>query len=363
MYMPKNKLHQFSCPLFKTILLTTLLASTWMGLATAQGGPGPANVAITEIQTGMLAPTVAYQGTIYFKEVSQLATEVDGQVKEVLFEQGDRVAKGIPMVRLDGEILSKNLESAKASLRQRQTQFNQEQVRLERARELLADEVTTPQEYDDIRFNLEALDHAISVARAETERLALELDRKVIRAPFDGVVVERQTEPGEWKSKGETIAVFALDMVHDVMVNIPESQLNWVQPGELVNVTLNDRAIPGEIIGIMPRGDVISRTFPVKIRVMNETGLLEGMSTTVQLPSGLMQEALLVPRDAVMLRDGRSVVFTVNDNTTATLHQIEILGYSGRDVGVHANGLQAGMSVIIKGHERLRPGQEVTIID
>ena len=362
MYIPKNNFRQWFYPIFKMIFLTSLLVATTMEIATAQGGPGPANVAITEIKTGMLAPTIAYQGTIYFKEVSQLATEVEGQVVEVLFEQGDRVARGMPMVRLDAEILSKNLEVARASLRQRQTQYNQEQVRLERARVLLEDEITTPQEFDDIRFNLEALEHAISAARAETDRLALEVNRKVIRAPFDGVVVERRTEPGEWKSKGETIAVFALDNVHDVIINIPESQLNWIQAGETVNITLNNKSIPGEIIGIMPRGDVVSRTFPVRIRITDESGLLEGMSTTVQLPSGQMQEALLVPRDAVMLRDGRSIVFTVNDST-ATLHEIEVLGYSGRDVGIHANGLQAGMAVIVKGHERLRPGQEVTIID
>jgi len=317
---------------------------------------------VTEIDYGELAPSRSYQGTVYFKEVSQLATEVEGRVLEVLFEEGDHIAAGSLLLRLDGEILSKSLASARASVRQRQTQFNQEEVRLERARLLLADEVTTPQEFDDIRFNLEALEHSIAVAQAEVERLSLELARKEIRAPFDGVVVERLTEEGEWKSTGATVAVFARDHVYDVVANVPEAYIGWINAGDEALITINDELIDGEIVGVMPRGDVVSRTFPVRVRISGEYNLREGMSATVQLPSGQVREAILAPRDAVLLREGQQVLFTVADGQ-ARLHEVEVLGYAENRIGVASPSLDVGMPVIVRGHERLRPGQEVRVAE
>jgi RND family efflux transporter MFP subunit len=330
-------------------------------VALAQGPP-PAKVAVAGIAAGTLAPAKGFKGTVYFKEVSELATEVAGMVVEVLFEDGDHITQGTPMVRLDHGLLSAELASRQALHEQAQAELALEQSRLDRAKELLADEVTTPQEYDNLRFTVEASRHRVTAALADSHRIALEIEKKTIVAPFDGVVVHRQTEVGEWKDEGDTVAVFARDDVHDIVVNVPEQHLPWMVSGAPIEVTIFDRALRGEIVAGAPRGDSATRTFPIKVRVTEEDWLLEGMSAEVMLPVGEVQEALLVPRDAVLVVGQEKVLFTVDDGA-ARRHVVEILGYvDGGQAGIAPGALPAGAQVVVKGQERLREGQPVLVL-
>jgi multidrug efflux pump subunit AcrA (membrane-fusion protein) len=117
----------------------------------------------------------------------------------------------------------------------------------------------------------------------------------------------------------------------------------------------------GRVVTVIPRGDVATRTFPVKIRVTGEEGLMEGMSAQVTLPVGQKQECLLVPRDAVMLSRGRPEVVVVSEGTARRL-PVTVLGYTGEHAGIEVDGVRAGMQVIVKGHERVREGQPVEIV-
>lgn len=324
-------------------------------------GPPPAKVALGEITQGVLAPTTVHSGTVYFKEVSEVATEVGGKIIEVLFEEGQHLSAGDPMTRQDDVLLRSELLAARATAEQNQALLEQETVRLERAKLLMADEVTTPQEFDDIRFTVESLRHRLDASRATITRLEEELAKKTTRAPFDGVVLSRETELGEWKRDGEVIAVFARNDVHDVIINLPESQLPHINVGTQVEVVVRSQSFPGEVVAIIPRGDVNTRTFPVKIRVEDQNWLLEAMSAEVRVPQGEPVETMMVPRDAVLTTDKGSVVFTVSGGSAVQL-PVTVIGYDGLLAGISSPELAVGDSVVVKGHERLRPGQAVEVM-
>ncbi len=91
-----------------------------------------------------------------------------------------------------------------------------------------------------------------------------------------------------------------------------------------------------------------------------QPAFIEGMEAKVTLPAGGSKKTLIVPRDAVINSFGMMVVYTVN-GTEATMVPVGIIGYSGMNAGIAAEGLAEGMKVITKGHERLRPGQPVQI--
>lgn len=331
------------------------------GVAFAQGPP-PAKVTVAEVQAGTLAPTKVFKGTVYFKEMAELATEVGGKVVEVLFEDGDRVEAGTPMVRLDDSLLQADLTTRKALHEQAKAELALEEARLTRAKELLDDEVTTPQQYDDLRFTVESTRHRVAAARAEVDRVAREIEKKTIRAPFDGVVVRRETEVGEWRDEGDTLAVFARDHVHDIVVNIPEQHLAWLEPGAAIDLTILGQSLQGEVVAGVPRGDAATRTFPIKVRTFDNDWLLEGMSAEVRLPVGPVQDALLVPRDAVLLNGQEKVLFTVAEGA-AVQHVVDVLGYVGEGLaGISLDALPAGARVVVKGQERLRAGQPVTVL-
>ena len=127
-----------------------------------------------------------------------------------------------------------------------------------------------------------------------------------------------------------------------------------------IRTLINGNQIPAKVFAIVPRGDIATRTFPVKIRMPNKFSLIEGMSAKVVLPTGSRRKSLVVPRDAVVSMFDQTVIFTV-DNAKAGMLPVNILGYDGLIVGVEARGLQEGMLVVVDGNERLRNGQAVAV--
>ncbi|MDZ4861025.1 MAG: efflux RND transporter periplasmic adaptor subunit [Candidatus Hydrogenedentes bacterium] len=349
--------------LLHTIRCTTFLAlsgiSAW---AQAPEGPPPAaKVTVCTLEVGTIARTQLLPGNIFFKEVSNVATEVNGKVVEVLFEEGQHLDKGAVMVRLDHVLLDSDLQAAQAAVLQSETETKLQQARLDRALTLLKDEVTTPQEYDDIRFTAQASEHRVGTLKAEVERIEREIEKKTIRAPFSGQVIERIAELGDWRNIGQTIAVFARDDVLDVMVNVPEKIIPFIKDGLEVDVTVGETILTGTVVTVIPRGDMADLLFPVKIRIDRQPGLLEGMSAYANLPAGEETQCLLVPRDAVIQEGNQYVVYRVDD-TTPVREQVDIIGYKGLLAGIESKRLQPGMQVITKGQERLRPGQAVEIV-
>lgn len=310
---------------------------------------------------GVLAPQVEFQGTVFFKAVSEVATEVSGKVIAVEFEQGQRVKKGQRLVRLDDAILRKELNAMQATEESRESDLEDAKVRFERAQVLVRDGLYTPEQGDELRFNVEALRHQVESIRAEVERIEMIISKNAIYAPFDGVVLERPTEVGEWRRDGDTIAVIAREDLYEVVVNVPEDYLAWIHPGLRVAVRAGGDDYRGEVETIVRRGDIATRTFPVKVRVENRRKLYEGMSAVVALPISEEIECLLVPRDAVVREAGRPFVFRI-EGTMAKRYSVKVLGHSGMFTGITSPVFTVKDQFIVKGHERLRDGTVVRIL-
>jgi len=326
-----------------------------------EGGRPPAKVTVAKAQAGSLSPTADFKGTVYFKEVSEVATEVSGKVTSVHFEEGDHMAKGAPLVTLDHALLDAELNAAQALVEQSQAELEQQKTRLKRSKLLLQDEVTTPQEFDDITFTVEALNHKVAQNQADVHRLQVEIRKKTTFAPYAGVVVKRNTELGEWKNNGDAIATLARDDMFDVMVNIPEEQVQWIKPDQNITMKIAGKTLEGRIVTVIPQGDVATRTFPVKIRVENQGWLLEGMSANVAMPIGPKTDCILVPRDAVLIERGQNVIYCYEDGKAGRL-PVKVVGYSGLNAGLQADSLVGGTEVVTKGQERLRDGQAIEIL-
>ena len=137
--------------------------------------------------------------------------------------------------------------------------------------------------------------------------------------------------------------------------------MTGVQTCALPILKAGGKEIKGKVFVIVPRGDISTRTFPVKIRVKNDLSLIEGMEASVKLPTGEKRKALLVPRDAVITIFGKTVLFAVIDSK-AVMIPVKVVGYEEMTAGVDADRLREGMKVVVKGNERLRDGQEVNVM-
>ena len=321
-------------------------------------GPPPASVTVAQVKTGMVAPQSEFIATIFYQEISETASETSGLATDVRFEEGVRVTKGQILVTLGSDILRKKLKAAKLDYEQVLSELEIARLDLKRREALYEKKSISEQAYDENRYRVIGSEKHAASLNAEVEQLAIELKKKTIRAPFDGVVIKRHVDRGEWISEGETVAVIGKDDIVDIVAQLPEHLIQYVTIGMQVTATANGKEFKGTVNAIVPKGDVSTRTFPVKIRTPNKFDLIEGMSAKVTMPRGEVKKTLIVPRDAVIAKFGQTVVFTAKDAKAAML-PVQVIGFEGLDAGVASPGLKEGMLVVVDGNERLRNGQSV----
>ena len=340
------------------LLIVFLFALPLNAQEEGRGGMPPAKVVVSDVKMGMVAEKYEFIGTVYYVEVSDVASEVNGKVESVGFEEGQRVRKGNILVKLSADLLEKQLIAVRSSHEQVLIEHQKAVLDLNRVENLIKQGSVSEQLYDEHRFAVMGLEKKAASLQADVERIKVELGKKRIRAPFDGVVIERVVDRGEWLSPGSKVATIARDDTVDVVVDVPEDMIRYVKQGMGLSVKAGGGVVKGEVFAVVPKGDVATRTFPLKIRINNSEGLKEGMEARVELPIAERKQGLLVPRDAVIDLFGSTVVFAVVDSK-AKMIQVKLLGYEGEMAGVNAHGLQENMKVVVKGNERLRDGQPV----
>ena len=325
-----------------------------------QQGPPPANVTVAKVESGMLAPQAEFIATVFYQEISDTAAEMSGLVEVVSFEEGQRVQEKQILVELGSELLRKRRQAAISSYEQILAEVQIARIDLKRREILYKKKSISEQSYDENRYRVIGLEKRAAALKAQVQQFEIELKKKIIRAPFNGVVIKRHVDRGEWLSEGETVAVIGKDDIIDIIVDVPERYIQYIKKDMQVNATVNGYHLSGSVVAVVPRGDVATRSFPVKIRTANQYALIEGMSARVILPTAETVNALIVPRDSIITKFGQNVVYAVLDSK-ASMMPVQIIGYEGLTAGIRATGLKDGMLVVVEGNERLRDEQAVVI--
>lgn len=333
------------------------------GAASVQGqekpkGPPPAMVVTAPVRSGIVAPYSEFIGTVYYQEVSDVASEVNGLAESIRYEEGQRVQRGQILVKLSTDILEKRLRAIVAGYEQIMEELAEARINLQRREKLLETKSISEMTFDENKYKVRRLEKRSESINAEVDQLKLEIEKAIIKAPFNGVVVKRHVDRGEWIAAGDPVAVIAKDDVIDAVVDLPERYIRHIRPGMPATLEFAGQKVTGKVAAVVPRGDIATRTFPVKIRLPNTLQLIEGMTAKVSLPTGDERKSLIVPRDAVIPKFGQTVVFAVVD-AKAKMIPVKVVGYKGLTTGIMAQGLNEKMSVVVKGNERLREGQPV----
>lgn len=324
----------------------------------SKGGPPPAVVVTGTVTAGQVAPQTEYVGTVFFSEQSDVAAEVEGKVVDIPVNHGSKVAKGDLLVQLSTDIIDRKIANARALMNQAKAEYETARLEGERVTKLFDSKSVAEGEYDNKRLGAESAQMKFIASRAVMNRLLLEKQKKAIRAPFDGIVLERKASRGEWVGVGSVVALMGRNDEFDVECNVPARASSVIQEGLEVVVRVGDKEVPGKVYAVIPKGDVSTRTFPIKIRVKSPGWLAEGMEARVALPSAPAGKTLIVPRDAVISSRGQMVVWAVVEGKAVPM-PVRVTGFRGLEAGVTSEKLQEGMTVVVKGNERLRPGQAV----
>ncbi|OQW98236.1 MAG: hypothetical protein BWK74_05025, partial [Desulfobacteraceae bacterium A6] len=202
-------------------------------------------------------------------------------------------------------------------------------------------------------------------SEAEIERLLYELKHKQVFAPISGFVAKEHTEVGEWVNAGGPV-VTLVDLGRiKINVDVPERYAVQLSSKSDVKVSIKSlpgRQLAGKVQSVLPSGNTGSRTYPVRIFIPNpDLKIKSGMEATVLFSLDGGKNALLVQKDAVVPAGDNKIVFKVIDGKALPV-MVKIIGYYDGNAAVEGD-LKPGDKVVIRGNERLRPGQPVMVTE
>ncbi len=224
-----------------------------------KAGPPSVLVAVATVEEGTIEPYQEFVGSVTFARVSDVSAEVAGIVEDAPFEEGARVRRGAPLVVLGTDLLDLTIESTEAGYEQVLSEHERAEKDLRRMGALYEEKTVPEMLYDEHRYGEQGLRKRAMALSATLKRLKREREKKTIRAPFDGVVVAKTAEVGEWVPVGGVIGVVADDRTVDVVVDVPERVLRNLSEGRTVDVESGGRKFQGKVFAIIPRGDTATR--------------------------------------------------------------------------------------------------------
>ncbi len=329
-----------------------------------QPAPPKSPVLVSPVMEQKINQSVSFIGSVEPRMKSLVAGEVRGLVENLSVREGDAVKKGQVLARIHVSSLKTQLKAAKAALME--VQANHEQVKRDMARsaQLFKEELIPLKQLEEEMSRDKALSERLLQLSAEIERLEDLISKSRILAPFDGVITKEHTEVGQWLQEGSPV-VEMIDLKHlRIRVDVPERYIGKLKIGGTVPIRFDAMPsfrVSGKISAIIPEADNAARTFPVDVEVKNrDMTIKSGMTAQVSFSVGDPYTAQLIPKDALVIRGERNFVYIVNGD--AVREEEVKLGNSVKGMVEIKGNVKTGERVVIRGNERLRPGQQVEII-
>lgn len=317
-------------------------------------------VEVEKIKRGTINQSQEFIGTLSFNQSSEVASELAGSIKSVEFDLGERVKKSQILATIDTSLIDAEIKSARASIKEIDADLQNAKKELERFQRLHKNQSVTDQEFDSKYFNVEKLKAKISTIEASIEELNIKKEKAKIKAPFDGVIVTKNVDIGEWKKDGDSICKIVNPTKVDALFSIPMELFEKIKVSENSKIAIGSELYDSKIDSKILEGDRLTRTFPIKVKLNLNREIFSQMEAKLILNLQSKMETFLVPKDAVIKRFNQDVVFTVQDGV-ANMLPVEIKGFEGSLVGVINPMLKDDSMVVTKGNERIFPNQPVEI--
>jgi len=387
--------------LIAALVVAAVSTASWFWLFRPRT-PEVTTAVAREVQVGQEATVLNASGYVTARRQATISSKVTGRVLEVLIEEGMEVEEDQVMARLDDSnarvslgLAEAELGAARTALVETEVRRDEAEVDLNRMKELVERRVSSESELDRAQASFDSLVARIEQQRTQIEvavqRVAVwqqEIDDRTIRAPFAGVVVSKNAQPGEMISPLSAGGAFTrtgiatvVDMSSlEIEVDVNESYINRVRAGQAVEATLDayaDWQIPAHVIAIVPTADRQRATVRVRIgfeqldpRILPDMGVKvafrESAGQPGEMPADTGQATMprpgiIVPPGAIRKEGSRDIVFVVRDD--AVERRAVTLGDPIDQDVVVVSGLAAGERVVVDGPEDLADGDLVRVIN
>ena len=313
-------------------------------------GRKPVNTVLLELQPTLIRDAINLPGEIEPWTRLELLARINGNIREVLVEEGSVVTPGQVLARIEEDDYRIALDSARAAHSRAKADYERKKIMLSKKTLPVAD--------------LELSEAQLLTAQAAMEDAELQLARCAITAPMGGVVRRLDAKVGLFLSVGDPLAeILEMDRVKAV-VGIPESDVAAVRAIDEVEVeiqALGDRRLVGRKHFLAPSPESVARLYRLELELANPDGdLLPGMFLRAQVVKTVVPDAFSIPIYSVITRNNEQFVFVVRDGVVHK--QPVVLGIMEKWMIQAAEGLKAGDMLVIDGHREVEEGQPVNVL-
>lgn len=326
-----------------------------------QQGPPPSLVKVDTVIVetfGQTAPTI---GRLVSRQSGVVAARISGAIAHMNVQIGDRVAEGDTLAELVADKLQWEVKRNEAALQRAEAELAIRKNEMQRLRSLRNSAAFQQSRYDDTRLEVATLEARVIEAKSLLELANLDLDYTNVRAPYAGTVTLRHTEAGSYVSTGAPVVTIVNDLELEAEGDVPSDRIDGLTIGRNVAMEIAGERVNGTVRALVAVENPLTRTRAVRFSIPTDVApsFTPNQTVTIFVPVGERDEVVTVHKDAVVNRLGETIVFTIKDNM-AEMRSVRL----GEPVGsrfVVLSGLEPGEQAAVRGNERLRAGQTVTV--
>ncbi|WP_321363180.1 efflux RND transporter periplasmic adaptor subunit [uncultured Celeribacter sp.] len=342
----------------------------------AQDGPPPSPVTVVTLEAKDVTLSAPLPGRVAASSSAEVRPQVSGIIQSRLFQEGSTVSEGDPLYQIDAATYEAQKAVAEASLAQAKAALKSAEIEYNRQEELRTRNVVSQQNLDSAIAARDSAAAAVKVAEANLLSAEIDLDRTQIRAPISGVTGFSEITQGALVTAGQASALTTIRALDPIYVDVTQAAadiLRWRRSGsnmdtvedfdERVSLTLSDGEsyeFHGELSAAEPYVNEDTGTTVLRLSFPNpEHFLLPGMYVQVEMPQGVVPNAVLVPQQAVSRdRRGRPMALVVNAENVVEQRILDVVSDQGAN-WVVTEGVSAGDRVIVAGLQKAAPGATV----
>ncbi len=328
------------------------------GDAQAQQGPPPAAVAVAKAELRSLAPQSEVPGSVVSMRDSLVAAATSGKIEWVA-DVGVEVEEGDVIARIEAADAEFTRDDSAAQVRRLTARAEYLDSFYKRFVGLGEDAGESEATLDEMRSNRDEAVQAVRQAEVALRRAEINLDRTKVRAPFAGRVVSQEIQVGEFANPGSGLVRLVDTSRYEVTARAPAGLARNVEAGQAIRIANGVDTMDALVRAVVPVGDDRSRMLELRLELPDTTWYV-GSAVRVSLPAAQARNVTAVPRDALVLRADRVSVYVVGEDNAAKRIDVELGAAEGDYIEVIGD-IEPGESVVIRGGERLRDGQSVTI--
>lgn len=307
------------------------------------------NVKVITIEPQTFVDYIEVTGTVNADITATISAEESGVIEDFLKEKGDSVNKGNVVVKLKSKVLQASFDEAKASYLLSEATFK-------RQANLYRDNVISEQKYLEYKYTLEQ-------NKARYENLKAHLDKTKIKSPISGIIDEKLAEIGEFVQPGTPLFKVVKTDIIKISAGVPERYIPDVKIGSPATLTfdvLPNKEFNSKVTFVGPSINKNSRTFPIEIVLNNQGSQFKPeMFVNVKIKTAQLENAVVIPRDAVIETEAGKYVFVAKGNLTSK-RAVQFSGSYNNQVLIR-KGLNAGDQLIVVGHRDLVDGERIKI--